>query len=128
MKISFFLLVALISIVSYGQTGTIRGVFQDRDEKKGIPLAEIELMSPDSAMIDVTFTDLEGKFNIRKVPFGDYIIKFKCFGYANSYLNIRLKTTEELILETVKIRTMAAEIEAEKKIIIRYSVPLIDRD
>jgi len=133
--IIFFAILAVSS--AYSQQGTIRGIFEDRDEKKGVPLAELELMSSDSAMIDVAFTDLEGNFSFRKIPFGDYILKFSCFGYKDNYLNIRFITKEELILETVHIRTLAAkeaelkaaaEAEAARLEVIKYRVPLISKD
>ncbi|QRR00543.1 TonB-dependent receptor domain-containing protein [Dyadobacter sandarakinus] len=83
----------------------ITGTIADSASAKGIEFASIALYNTQSNQaVDGTVADDKGKFELSKIPEGQYRILISFIGYANKTLgNIKLAKGQELNLGTVQL-------------------------
>lgn len=96
MKKLFILFTSLISLLSFAQTGTIRGTITDKQSEKSIAGATIELLSDPSKG---SITDGNGNFELTNVPLGRQTIRITFLGYESSTVpDIDVTTGKEVII------------------------------
>ena len=96
MKKLFILFTSLISLLSFAQTGTIRGTITDKQSEKSIAGATIELLSDPSKG---SITDSKGNFELTNVPLGRQTIRITFLGYESSTVpDIDVTTGKEVII------------------------------
>jgi hypothetical protein len=71
---------ALTSILSFGQIGVIKGHITNRDGKMGFPGLEVTILKGDS-LVTGTVTNQNGDFEINQVKSGTYNLKLQFLGF-----------------------------------------------
>ncbi|OYU79461.1 MAG: TonB-dependent receptor [Flavobacterium sp. BFFFF1] len=96
MKKRFMLFSLLFSLISFAQTGVIRGTIVDKQSEKSISGATVELLSdPGKGSI----TDEKGNFELSNVPLGRQTIRVSFLGYESSTVpDIDVTTGKEVII------------------------------
>ncbi|MEX0812372.1 MAG: TonB-dependent receptor [Chitinophagales bacterium] len=118
------LLLAVISISAYAQSGEIYGQVLD-ENNEGIPFANVRV-EQSGDLITGGSTDFEGFFTIKPLNPGKYDVRITYIGYA-TYLNegvvVQSDKVTELNLKMKPQETQLGEVE-----VVEYRVPLIDKD
>lgn len=93
------LLLCFISIPVAGQKNiSITGQLMENDTDIPVEQATVRLLAlPDSSLVTGTSTGKDGKFTLKNVSTGNFLILFSYIGYQNLYKNIQIsgKTTTE---------------------------------
>lgn len=96
MKKLFILFSSLFSLISFAQTGVIRGTITDKQSEKSIAGATIELLSNPSKG---STTDEKGNFELSNVPLGRQTIRVSFLGYESSTVpDIDVTTGKDVII------------------------------
>ena len=91
MKIFFSLLFAGMATVSFSQKITLRGSVADSIEPS-LPAATVALLhQKDSVMASFAMTDNDGKFVLRRVSPGDYLLQITYLGYQAHWQTVRVE-------------------------------------
>ena len=94
------LFLCFVAIPVLGQNITVTGVLVESDMTTPVEQATIRLLSlPDSTLVMGTTTNDDGKFTLRGVAKGNYLVFASYVGYHNLYKALSLtgnKTTEDL--------------------------------
>ncbi|MBC8754087.1 TonB-dependent receptor [Kordia sp. YSTF-M3] len=106
-----FLIIVLFSINTYAQTTfSIQGTVLDQQKKSPIELTTISLILKDKIFQKVT-SDKEGKFSLKEIEKGSYVLKFQSPGYTDLIIPIH-KLSSNLMLNEIlleeKIETLDA--------------------
>ena len=126
MKFTTTLLIVLMAALSYGQTGSVQGCFQDSALKEGIPFANIDLLNTDSSLVASTATDFDGKFILPNIKPGVYPLNFKTLFYPDTSLSVVvLPSHPNLPLKTILLSGL--DVDLSEIEVIHYKVPLIDK-
>jgi len=80
MKKLFILLSFLFSLMSFAQTGIIRGTITDKQSEKSIAGATVELVNDSNSSL----TDENGNFALTNVPLGRQTIRISFLGFENT--------------------------------------------
>ncbi|MBT8283409.1 MAG: carboxypeptidase-like regulatory domain-containing protein, partial [Muriicola sp.] len=81
MRLFFFILLFLTSLVQYGQT--ISGRVQSQD-KEVLPFAAVTLNRvQDSSLVKAVITNEDGTFVIRNIPGSEYLLNISNIGYLD---------------------------------------------
>ncbi|MDP4285788.1 MAG: outer membrane beta-barrel family protein [Bacteroidota bacterium] len=96
-KLILFLVGAILSISSFAQLVNVSGSVKDRNENKPVQNAVIALLTPtDSILYKFTRTDAGGKFIMKNVTPGKYILMTTQPYFADMLDNIDVKKTIQL--------------------------------
>ncbi|WP_297337652.1 outer membrane beta-barrel protein [Algoriphagus sp.] len=111
MKIYFTLVLALaLSLSASAQRYSIVGKIQEAGSSNTIPNATILLLNDeDSSQVDGIISDLEGRFELKEVREGDYLLKVQYLGYENYFRS--LSVSQNLDLGTISIRQEDTDLE-----------------
>jgi TonB-dependent receptor len=125
--ISLFLVLALASLVSGARASssavTVQGRVKDAQTGEALPSANVMLVGTGLGAA----ADINGKYLIRNVPAGSYIIRASYIGYKSIEVPIDIKegvnVTQDLALENVGIRgegiTVTAQAQGQNEAINR---------
>jgi hypothetical protein len=103
MKRYFLLLLNAICLISYAQTGVIKGKIIDKQSEKPIPGATIQLIGFDNIQ-DVS--DEQGNFKILDIPTGRQNISISFMGYENtSVSDIDVTTGKDVLIQVSMIES-----------------------
>ena len=92
---SFFFL----SLNAFSQTGTLRGIIRDGKTNEAVIGATVQVMGLATPMGGST--DVNGQFELGKVPAGLHIIQISYVSYVTrSILNVRIESGNATVLET----------------------------
>ncbi len=102
--------------------GKIEGEVVDKDEKAPVEYANVLIMNPaDSSMVTGGLTDMQGRFQIRDIPLGEYYIVVNFIGYEKKTIDgvVVSKNNQHVDLGKIDLNMTAvnlegAEITAEK--------------
>jgi hypothetical protein len=95
-----FLPILLLS-VSYVKAQTLSGKMFDSTNNKAVPYAVVAVLKPvDSILMKFIRTDKEGKFSLKNIPVGKYILMISHPVYADFVDDVDI-TTNNLDLQTV---------------------------
>ncbi|MCA6422466.1 MAG: TonB-dependent receptor [Flavobacterium sp.] len=101
MKKLFILFSMLFSLMSFAQTGVIRGTITDKQSEKSIAGATIELLSDPSKG---STTDEKGNFELANVPLGRQTIRVSFLGYESSTVpDIDVTTGKDVIISVALV-------------------------
>ena len=85
-----------VAQTSKGSTGraTVSGTVLDKNTSSPLPYVSIAVINPakDSSVINGGITDDKGRFSIKNIAFGKYILKFSFVGYKDVSKNIEIKS------------------------------------
>lgn len=118
-------IVLFASFMAFAQSGTLKGVLLDKDSKEPVPFANI-ILENGGTQVGGTSTDFDGKYVIKPIPPGTYILKASSVGFKAVQINgviIKAGTIEFLDVEMSSGALNLEEVE-----IIAYEVPLISKD
>ncbi len=91
----------LFSLMSFAQTGVIRGTITDKQSEKSIAGATIELLSDPSKG---STTDEKGNFELANVPLGRQTIRVSFLGYESSTVpDIDVTTGKDVIISVALV-------------------------
>ncbi len=95
-KLSAFLfLIFFLSINAYAQTVSVSGIVEDTLNKKGIQNAVVALLSTkDSVLYKFARTDVNGKYNIKNLNPGEYLVMTTHPYFADVIFNLGFKDAE----------------------------------
>ncbi len=113
------LLISILSICLYAQNGSIKGIVND---SSGLPLADVNVKIKSSYI--GTATDIDGKYELAKVPAGEYTIQVSSVGYKTvEYTGIKVKKDEVTSLD-ITLNTTSYTVGEE--ILVIGERPLLD--
>ncbi|MGN6341577.1 MAG: TonB-dependent receptor domain-containing protein [Ginsengibacter sp.] len=119
-KISIAVLITLISNVSFSQTITISGQVMDEHEDKPVSEAVVALLTPkDSFLYAFTRTDANGKYELKNVSPGKYIVMTSQPKYADLLSDVDAETNT--ILPAIQLMSKAELLQA---VIVKTGSPL----
>lgn len=93
-------LMVTVSLTIAAQGTKITGTLIDRDTKKGVMLATVQMLKPDSTYVSGVLSDEKGRFSIEASAAGSYILKISSVGYTP--LTKTIKVDGKRILHLVK--------------------------
>lgn len=110
-KILIILLV-LISLGLKAQQGSIRGEIIDL-EAKPLPYATVALLNPtDSTIEHFCITNTQGKFEITKIPYNEFLLQVAFMGFQTFTKKIKLPVDEGENLGTIVLKPTSIELGA----------------
>ena len=75
----------IISMVAFGQNGSISGIVKD-ETNESLVSATVKLMnSSDSAFIKEEITDVDGRYILKKVSPGTYFLQISTLSYTTYF-------------------------------------------
>lgn len=98
------MMLMFLSVAAFAQTGAIKGTIKDKTGKP-VELANIQVENTAFG----TYTDESGKFTIKNITQGDYIIIASLIGFEPIKQNVTVKTGETTIVSfdfTEKVHTL----------------------
>ncbi|SEJ61473.1 Outer membrane receptor proteins, mostly Fe transport [Dyadobacter koreensis] len=101
MKTKYFLTLSLLFITSlaFCQTGAIKGQVKDSKTGEAIIGATVQILGTQSSIGSVT--DIEGNFDIVKVPSGSYKVQISYVSYATKEIdNVRVEADKSTLIST----------------------------
>ena len=114
-KISILFLFICISILSYAQTGTIRGFVYEKETGEPMMFTNVYIKENKIG----SSTDVNGFFNISKVPAGSYTLLVTSIGYDTLKIPITIKAggfvNQKLYVEKTSIALQDVVVSAEKQ-------------
>ncbi len=128
----------ICSLNSFAQTGMFRGFVKDKETNEGIPFANVSLKGAGLGNV----TNLDGYFQIGKIPKGEYEVEVSFIGYESQNLKLKisrdnivtktiyLEPSSEMLDDIVlnierqerKTKVMISEVRLSQKSIDRFSV------
>ncbi len=103
--------------VDYGQ---IKGVVKDAKTKEPIPGASVQIVGTQMGSI----TDVNGRYNIRLVPPGEYTVKYTTVGYQTKTITGMTVYSELTAESNVSLATEATDLKESIEV---YGEQLIDK-
>ncbi len=105
MSIQFpFLVIAGIVITTqtlFAQS-VIKGRVTDVSDSSCIPYANVMLLKPDSSLVSGVTSDLEGRFELKNIPGGDYLLCTSFIGYETEYILLSFQENNEFVNISLK--------------------------
>ncbi|MEE1001395.1 MAG: carboxypeptidase-like regulatory domain-containing protein, partial [Bacteroidales bacterium] len=91
------LILMVLFFASHGLNAQIRGEIKDSQTKEAAMFTNVMLLNPtDSSLVAGATANEKGKFVIRKVEDGNYILKVSFIGYKRLLKNIEVKGKTDL--------------------------------
>lgn len=109
--------------------GIVKGKVIDYETNKPMEYVSVTIRrSRDSSIVTGSLTAQDGKFELRKIPFGRYYLTFKFVGFKNHIIDSLFVTPKQSIvdigsiyLEGIEIKTKEVEVTSHKDI-VTYSI------
>src|SRR5579863_4734235 len=103
MVIRSWLLLAMLRVLSYAQTGSVQGRVVDPTEAV-IPFANVELRTkPNATLVQNMRTDLHGGFSFTAVAPGNYDLLVSMQGFEPHRQSIKVSEAEAMDLRTISL-------------------------
>ena len=97
MKKISLLIAVLFTVVSFAQTGTIKGIVLDKQSESPLEGATIELLNTEIAT--GVITDLDGRFVLNDVPIGRQVLRISYIGFESTTVpNVEVTTGKDVFL------------------------------
>lgn len=99
------LLTLLIPAFLFAQkNATVKGVVFDTASKKGLSYATVTVLdSQDSTLVNFTKADSTGKFQLNKIPKGNYLLTASYVGYSPAWKPLLIKDAEEINIGKIEM-------------------------
>jgi hypothetical protein len=101
---SLFSMIAGIAIATqtlFAQL-TIKGKVTDAGDKRPVMSANVILLKSDSSFVSGSSSDLEGVFELKNVPNGNYILSTSFVGYKTAYIPFHSQENNEFVTVLLK--------------------------
>lgn len=118
-------IVLFASFMAFAQSGTLKGVLLDKDSKEPVPFANIVLENG-GTQVGGTSTDFDGKYTIKPIPPGTYVLKASSVGFKAVQINGVI--IKDGTIEFLDVEMSSGALNLEEVEIIAYEVPLISKD
>ncbi|HMJ67822.1 MAG TPA: carboxypeptidase-like regulatory domain-containing protein [Cyclobacteriaceae bacterium] len=104
-----FLILCILSLTSFGQTGSVSGRVIDSETLEPLPFANVFINNTTLGMA----TSTEGEFSIRNIPVGEPEIVFSFVGYQTYQTTLNVKDGEDvrLNIKLVPMKEQLAEVK-----------------
>ncbi len=120
LKFFIFFSGVFFSFSSFSQTAKLSGEVRDADENKPVNNAVVALFTPkDSILYSFTRTDSAGKYILKNVPSGKYILMTSHPYYAELFNNVEVNSDTE-----IAATKLVSKSELLKEVIIKSGSPL----
>ncbi len=96
------LAVTFLVLSAVGQNSTVTGYVKDGKAKQPIEFATATLYkAADSSLVTGTVTDVQGKYVLEKVPYGNYYLQLDFIGYESQFTSfaVNSKNTEVPLID-----------------------------
>ena len=113
MKISYFLLLVLIPVISFSQdiTQTIRGNITDKESKAPL-IGATAVLFKDSVLLQGNYSDENGNYRFEGAPVGRVSIRFSFVGFNDVFINNVVVTTGKEVILNIEMEENAEILEA----------------
>ncbi|WP_299185670.1 TonB-dependent receptor [uncultured Aquimarina sp.] len=102
MKKYIFLFTLLFTMISYSQTGVIKGIVLDKQSETPLIGATVELLNTED--VNGVITDLDGFFTLEGVPLGRQVIRVSYIGFESITLpNIVVTSGKDAVVNVALI-------------------------
>ncbi len=110
--------------INLAGAGSLRGKVRDKETGEPLPFVNI-VLEQNGTQISGTSTDFEGVYYLKPIPPGTYDVKVSFVGYtAQKRTGVTVKSDKITFLDI----ELSSGISLESVEVIKYSVPLVDRD
>lgn len=123
----YLILLCCYSLCAYAQEKAYSGLIYQAQSKQPIEFVSVCLLAQDSTIIDYTYTDSKGYFELPKQNHRGTLLSFSCMGYKkiviplSSFIN-----TSKIMLEETAINIQEVKISSnritQRKDTLKYSV------
>lgn len=114
----------LISAQQSNTTGSISGSVFDANDGSPIIYANVVLLSAkDTSQVKGTTTDNEGKFVLRSIPFGNYVLGVQFVGYEKKRISVSLSASMKNV-ELSRINLKPSSVELKDVVVEGRKPPL----
>ena len=122
-KLLSTLVVLIFSLISFSQSGTIKGSIRDTSENKNLQNGVVTIMrKADSVLVSFARSNAQGQFQLKNIPEGNYIMMVTRPLYAGYVDEVDMKAGDEKDLGTV-ILTPAGKLLEE--VIVRQNRAIV---
>lgn len=115
------------SLCTYAQEKAYSGLVCQAQSKQPIEFVSVCLLAPDSTIIDYTYTDSKGCFELSKQTHGGTLLSFSCVGYkkiimpVSGFVNASKIMLEETAINIQEIKISSNRI-TQREDTLKYSV------
>ena len=104
------LLFTFCAIVAQAQTFSVKGLLFDSETKGAMPMVKVQLLTTDSAQVDIATTNDDGAFVLRAKSAGKYIVRTNMIGYESLTKQVSL-TSQKAAIDLGKLALKATDIQ-----------------
>lgn len=120
-----FIALLFSNIFAFAQSGAVKGTLTDKDKNEAIPFANIVLES-NGNMVGMAVTDMDGKYTIKPVAPGNYVLKTSYVGYQPAQINSIVVSADKITFVDIKMTNTGVNLQTVE--IVEYEIPLISKD
>lgn len=127
MKLNLILCCMIISMVAFGQNGSISGIVKDETNESLVSATVKLLNSSDSVFIKGEITDVDGRYILKNVSPGTYFLQISTLSYTTYFSSSITLTSSrfDIILPPIKLIRSQQEL---KEVVIESKNPIIEQD
>ncbi|WP_207422485.1 TonB-dependent receptor domain-containing protein [Desertivirga brevis] len=104
---SNFLLILFIAFISKGFSQSLSGTVTDT-ERQAIEFATVSLLNAgDSTLVTGTVSDIKGRFHLRQLQEGSYVLSIKFLGYNASRTLVQVRNGQNLNVGMIQLKANA---------------------
>lgn len=119
-----FIVTIIVCVASFAKSQDITGKLKDAADLTPIENVTVQLLTKDSAASSFfTVTNNKGEFTLRKIPSGNYILKFSSIGYGIHYEAAKVKESG-LDLATIEFLKSA---ETLSEVFVDATPPVVQK-
>ncbi len=125
-KFHLAFIIFLFSVVgAFAQSGAVKGILTDKDKADAISFANVILES-NGSVVASGVSDMDGKYTIKPIAPGKYILKTSYVGYQPTQINNVIVSADKITFVDIKMANTGINLKAVE--IVEYEIPLISKD
>ena len=105
--------------------GALKGRVLDKENGEPLPFAKI-MIKKNNKIIGGANSDFDGKYLIKPIPSGSYVVEVKNIGFKNSRVSSVSISNEKITFLDFELQSDVQMLEEVQ--IVAYNMPLIDKD
>ena len=105
--------------------GALKGRVLDNENGEPVPFAKV-IVKKNNEIIGGANSDFDGKYLIKPIPSGSYVVEVKNVGYSNSRVSGVKISDDKITFIDFDLKSEVYELEEVE--IVTYNLPLIDKD
>ena len=105
--------------------GALKGRVLDKENGEPLPFAKI-MIKKNNEIIGGANSDFDGKYLIKPIPSGSYVVEVKNIGFKNSRVSSVSISNEKITFLDFELQSDVQMLEEVK--VVSYKTPLIDKD